>query len=144
MLKMYVIIFVIACIAGIIIGRLSVKNSEFMSIEDDFKNMLNDFNGIYDTFYSYLDKDMLIHEISSEIEENSLFTEGCVLVPIASQYQILAIDTIQLRHFLEISGECIIKFEEEYKKAYKINYDVDEYNVFLEKMRNLRQICMKD
>ena len=144
MLKMYIIVFVFACAAGIIIGRLSVKNSEKLSIEDEFYKMLDDFNRIYDAFIKYLDQDLLIFEIENEVGEDNLFTEGCVIVPLAGDYLILATDTIQLRYFLKISGECIINLEEAYTKAYKLKYDVDEYNVFLEKMTKLRHICMKD
>ena len=54
MLKMYIVIFVFACTAGIIIGRLSAKNSEKAKNEAVFYNMLNSFNRIYDAVIDYL------------------------------------------------------------------------------------------
>lgn len=144
MLKMYIVIFVFACTAGIIIGRLSAKNSEKAKNEAVFYNMLNSFNRIYDAVIDYLDQDLLIYEIKDKIGEDKLFADGCVIVPLGAEYLILATDTVQLRHFLKISGECIINLEDFYLKKYRLKYDEDEYKVFLEKMTTLRHICMKD
>lgn len=144
MLNFVVIVFgvFIGSFIGIIIGKQMSK----VNCINDFKELINEFIRQYDIFQNVLVQEMNDEELLKflKVKYPEEYKKIFPIPVLIGRKRMFAFNSFQLRMMLRIKGEFIIKWQDHLEEKYKIKIDISSegYQKFLNRLIDLRRICL--